>query len=72
MQISFLRGITAVHGGTDTLSIFSSGMDAARNKPEAMFRYNRNSLPKVYKDVHFWQDDAVDAPYIFKGQYDKC
>ena len=25
-----------------------------------------NSLPKVYKDVHFWQGDAVDVPYIFK------
>ena len=28
-QISFLRGTTAIHGGIDTLRIFSSGMDAA-------------------------------------------
>jgi len=26
----------------------------------------------VYKDVHFWQGDAVDAPYISKGtNFDK-
>ena len=38
---------------------------------EAMFRLCRNSLPKAYKEVCFWQCDAVDAPYIFKRLYFK-
>ena len=33
---------------------------------EAMFRHRRNSLPKAYKDVRFWQCDTVDALYISK------
>ena len=28
--------------------------------------YGRTSVER-YKDVHFWQGDAVDAPYISKG-----
>ncbi|UTC54543.1 hypothetical protein [Treponema sp. OMZ 906] len=36
---------------------------------EAMFRRYRNSLPKAYKDVRFWQCDAVDAPYISKESF---
>ena len=34
---------------------------------EAMFQRCWNSLPKVYKDVHFWQGNEVDVPAISKG-----
>ena len=37
-QISFLHGTTAIHGGTDTLRIISSGMDAAGIKQQRCFR----------------------------------
>ena len=50
-QISFLHRTTAVHGGNDTLKIFSSGTDAARITQKRCFGYVRNSQPKLYTDV---------------------
>ena len=48
----------------------SAGFAEAAGMPlvisEAMFQHRWNSLPKVYKDVHFWQCNAVDGMHIFK------
>ena len=49
-----------------TLSIFSSGMDAARVSQKRCFGFCRNSQPKVYTDVHFWRRCAV---YLQKSCY---
>ena len=62
-----IKRMLAAEYDYDTVSIFSSGMDAARITQKRCFGSVRNSQPKVYKDVHFWRcDNAVDAPYICK------
>ena len=65
-----LHRTTAVHGGIDTLRIFSSGTDAARIMQKRCFGSVRNSQPKVYKDVHFWlQQRSRCAVYLQKEEF---